>query len=286
MFIGSCVTPPCLSMVWECAETQTLFEFLKCLKKIHSINRKSSSMNKRILENAKNEMAVSFNRRIQMGKAVAYALDYLHSLKPPVLHTDLSSHTILVDRDLGVKVVDFGLQKIKAYNAVKTRKSCVAWTAPEVFKGFPYSTSSDVYSFGIVLWELVTKRVPWCGQDPVAISHSVLDGIRPNIPQFCPKDLSDLIKFCWSDLASSRPMFYNIAASLEKMKISVKGTNGTNGSHASGEIDFDFDGDFYCIDEDSSSSTRSRLEERDLIEEENIHELDSPQVSNSSDSPP
>jgi serine/threonine protein kinase len=59
-----------------------------------------------------------------------------------------------VDKNLNVKIGDFGLSRIKANNATMTRCGTVAWTAPEILKGIDYTEKSDVYSFGIVLWEM------------------------------------------------------------------------------------------------------------------------------------
>jgi len=203
-----------------------------------------------------------------MAKAIAYAIDYLHCLKPPLIHRDLSSHSILVDRDLNVKVIDFGIAKIKEYNAVKARSSCVAWTAPEIFKGAPYSIVTDVYSFGIVLWELATKKAPHEGLDPVAISQGVIDNFRPPFPQNCPIDLVDLSRHCWDEDPQRRPTFEKITIRLEKLA-------------------FEEDDDFTISSQ--TSSTRSREDERDLLlgdeETDNLVAIQSSSSSSNQNSP-
>src|SRR5690348_7044191 len=103
-------------------------------------------------------------------------MNYLHTFATPIIHRDLKSHNLLVDKKFRVKVTDFGtfMQRVVIYlpsglakflEEDKTSTFCgtLPWTAPEVFANSGYSEKCDVYSFGIVLWELATRKEPYVG---------------------------------------------------------------------------------------------------------------------------
>ena len=86
----------------------------------------------------------------------ARGMEFLHSASPPILHRDFKSLNLLVDRKWNLKVADFGLTALKGVE--DRRLGSIFWTAPEVLRGEPYNEASDVYSYGIVLWEILTRR--------------------------------------------------------------------------------------------------------------------------------
>lgn len=98
-----------------------------------------------------------------MALDVAKGMQYLHTRIPPIVHLDLKSPNLLVDRDWRVCVCDFGLSRLK-YNAYLSNRMNVGtaeWTAPEVLRNEPSNEKADVYSFGVILYELMTGQEPW-----------------------------------------------------------------------------------------------------------------------------
>ncbi|KAL5988448.1 hypothetical protein ACLOJK_036212 [Asimina triloba] len=107
-------------------------------------------------------------RRLRMALDVAKGINYLHCLSPPIVHWDLKSPNLLVDKNWAVKVCDFGLSRFKANTFIPSKSvaGTPEWMAPEFLRGEPTNEKSDVYSFGVILWELVTMQQPWNGLSP------------------------------------------------------------------------------------------------------------------------
>jgi len=146
-------------------------------------------------------------------------LNYLHHLNPPVIHRDLKSHNLLVDSDWTVKVCDFGLARTGAENTM-TACGTPCWTAPEVLRRQRYTLKADIYSLGIVFWEIVTREDPYKGMDPFQVVLAVgTRGLRPPIPPTCDSELSHLIKELWQEDPKARPNVDIILKRLQKMQI-------------------------------------------------------------------
>jgi serine/threonine protein kinase len=81
-----------------------------------------------------------------------------------------------------------------------------------VIRGEKYSEKADVYSFGIIMWQVVTRREPFAGRNFMGVSLDVLEGKRPQVPSECDKPLKKLMKRCWHATASKRPSMDDVAA--------------------------------------------------------------------------
>jgi len=95
-----------------------------------------------------------------MALQAAKGMLYLHSLRPPVLHRDLKSPNLLVQSDFSIKIADFGLSRFRVEYTM-TFCGSPKWTAPEVLNGQNYDTAADIWSYGVVLWELLSRKVPY-----------------------------------------------------------------------------------------------------------------------------
>ncbi|XP_031392603.1 serine/threonine-protein kinase CTR1 [Punica granatum] len=159
-------------------------------------------------------------RRLRMALDVAKGLNYLHNLSPPIVHWDLKSPNLLVDRNWTVKVGDFGLSRFKANTFISSKSvaGTPEWMAPEFLRGEPSDEKSDVYSFGVILWELVTLQQPWSGLSPAQVVGAVaFQNRRLVIPQNTSPLLSSIMESCWADDPTQRPSFASIVESLKKL---------------------------------------------------------------------
>jgi len=150
----------------------------------------------------------------------AAGIDYLHH-HCNLIHRDLKSMNLLINTHkahLDVKVCDFALSRvINKKEQMTGNVGTVSWTAPEVLEARKkYNEKADVYSFGMILWELVSREIPFKDVVPMAVILEVIKGKRPIIPKECPADLKRLITACWSPKPKQRPSMSNIMQMLRK----------------------------------------------------------------------
>jgi len=149
---------------------------------------------------------------------VVKGMSYLHGCTPPLIHRDLKPHNLLVDDNWRVKVCDFGLSKFVENKHEMTACGTPAYAAPEVLRNSDYSTSADVYSFGIVLWELLTRDHLYPNMPPFQIIFNVgTQKARPPLPTTLPPHLLCLIQECWDEEPTARPSFLEITDRLMEM---------------------------------------------------------------------
>ncbi|XP_075997207.1 mitogen-activated protein kinase kinase kinase 10 [Genypterus blacodes] len=155
---------------------------------------------------------------------IATGMDYLHNKAfVPIIHRDLKSSNILIlepsewddGRERTLKITDFGLAREWHQTTKMSAAGTYAWMAPEVIKVSLFSKSSDVWSFGVLLWELLTGEVPYREIDALAVAYGVaMNKLTLPVPSTCPEPFAQLLGECWSPNPRSRPSFTSILRRL------------------------------------------------------------------------
>ncbi|KAL7741115.1 hypothetical protein ACLKA6_018146 [Drosophila palustris] len=173
-------------------------------------------------------MTVTTTDLVSWAFQVARGMDYLSSKK--VLHGDLAARNILLCEDNVVKICDFGLARSMYrgdnYKKSESGKLPIKWLALESLSDHVFSTYSDVWSFGIVLWELFSlSKVPYPGIDPnQELFNKLNDGYRMEKPPYANQELYEIMLECWRKSPESRPLF-NV---LEKRFANMLGEDTAN----------------------------------------------------------
>ncbi|CAN6163372.1 unnamed protein product [Urochloa humidicola] len=199
-FIAACKKPPVYCIITEYMSQGTLRMYL----------------------NKKDPYSLSAETILKLALDISRGMEYLHG--QGVIHRDLKSQNLLLNDEMRVKVADFGTSCLETKcQATKGNKGTYRWMAPEMTKEKPYTRKVDVYSFGIVLWELTTCLLPFQGMTPVQAAYAASEkNLRPPLSTSCPPVLNNLIKKCWSANPARRPEFSYIVSVLEKYDHCVK----------------------------------------------------------------
>ncbi|KAJ8276364.1 hypothetical protein COCON_G00081160 [Conger conger] len=162
---------------------------------------------------------------------IARGMLYLHSEAiVPVIHRDLKSNNILLAQPIEdermegktLKITDFGLARVWHKTTKMSTAGTYAWMAPEVIKSSTFSKGSDVWSYGVLLWELLTGEVPYRGIDGLAVAYGVaVNKLTLPIPSTCPEPFALLMAECWDQEPHHRPSFSAILAQLTALEEQV-----------------------------------------------------------------
>ena len=171
----------------------------------------------------KSEKPLPWLRRVQMALDGAKGCHFLHTHEPCIVHRDLKSPNLLVDKHWTLKVGDFGLARTKSHFYVSMGAGGVGtpeWTAPEVLKDEPFNEKADVYSFGVILWELCTRKRPFRGLTQMQVVVAVgFNGER--LPPVSKPDvdpiLNELMVSCMAEKWEDRPAFGHIVVTLKNI---------------------------------------------------------------------
>ncbi|KDP31798.1 hypothetical protein JCGZ_12259 [Jatropha curcas] len=160
---------------------------------------------------------------ISLALDISRAMEYLHD--NGIIHRDLKpSNLLLTEEKKRIKVADFGLAREEITNEMTCEAGTYRWMAPELFSKASlrvgmkkhYDHKVDVYSFAIVLWELLTNKAPFKGRDHITVAYAaVAHKERPSLENI-PEELVPLLQSCWSEDPSLRPEFMEITNYLKK----------------------------------------------------------------------
>ncbi|XP_062007776.1 serine/threonine-protein kinase EDR1-like isoform X6 [Rosa rugosa] len=176
LFLGACTKPPRLSMVTEYMEMGSLYYL------IHISGQKKK---------------LSWRRKLKMLRDICRGLMCIHRMK--IVHRDLKSANCLVNKHWAVKICDFGLSRMMTEANMKDSSSAGTpeWMAPELIRNEPFTEKCDIFSFGVIMWELCTLNRPWEGVPPERVVYAVAnEGSRLDIPD---NPLGRLISDCWTE---------------------------------------------------------------------------------------
>jgi len=169
---------------------------------------------------------VSLLRKLLMAKDTALGMNWLHCSDPPIIHRDLKPSNLLVDSSWNVKVCDFGLSAVK--RTEKLTDNGVApgtplWMAPEVLQGRELDEKSDIYSFGIVLWEMLTGQEPYLEHDSYNTFVRAVCGKheRPEIPEDYHESIKNLLRASWHPDPEKRPPFSDLINMIDEAMVDV-----------------------------------------------------------------
>ncbi|XP_054156172.1 tyrosine kinase receptor Cad96Ca-like [Oppia nitens] len=154
---------------------------------------------------------------------VAKAMEYLSS--KGIIHRDLAARNVLVGTNNTVKVADFGFARDIIANHVYERKSegrlPIRWMAIESLIDSIFTTKSDVWSFGVLMWEIVTLGgTPYPGLGAPDVIKYVRDGQRLPKPEHCKREMYNIMYYCWDGDADKRPAFDQLVDYLDKLLVS------------------------------------------------------------------
>ncbi|KAH6799880.1 ACT-like protein tyrosine kinase family protein [Perilla frutescens var. hirtella] len=191
-FIGSCTRPPLLCIVTEFMSGGSVYDALH-----------------------KEKGALKLPAILKVAIDVTRGMSYLHQNN--IIHRDLKAANLLMDENDVVKIADFGVARVLVHSGVMTAETgTYRWMAPEVIEHKPYNHKADVFSFGIMLWELLTGKVPYAHLTPLQAAVGVVQkGLRPTIPRHTHPSVVELLERCWQQEPSLRPEFSEITEILQ-----------------------------------------------------------------------
>ncbi|GJQ11276.1 hypothetical protein GpartN1_g3067.t1 [Galdieria partita] len=228
LFLGATTCPPNLSIVTELMTLGSLYKVLHGSTKVHRYDDENNDYASGSSSSQSRNLPLSWRQRVFMCIDAARGLNYLHQHHPPIVHRDLKSLNLLVSENLTVKVSDFGLSRVRNRTFLTSRHcgGTPEWTAPEVLRSEQHNEKADVYSFGVIMWEMITRKVPFEGMTSMQIIAAV--GFRkqklppPVIPNPLPPSLSgmdnyvEVMESCFSE-PDKRPSMSHILSELCKI---------------------------------------------------------------------
>ncbi|XP_020884091.1 serine/threonine-protein kinase B-raf [Arabidopsis lyrata subsp. lyrata] len=194
LFLGACTKPPQLSMITEYMNRGSLYDILRTRKK-----------------------GLSWERKLKILSDICRGLMGIHQMG--IVHRDLKSANCLLNKGI-VKICDFGLSRMKNGTTVEDTEAAGTpeWMAPELIRNEPVTEKCDIFSFGVIMWELCTLSQPWKGVPKEKVIHIVAnEGARLTLPE---GPLRQLIADCWLE-PEQRPSCKEIMHRLKTCKFPI-----------------------------------------------------------------
>jgi len=165
---------------------------------------------------------ISWTEKFLLALDVAQGMEYLHSCVPPLIHRDLKSPNVLMQKQADrtvAKVADFGLSRALEFAPQISGKVVdnPIWLPPEILEKKSYDEKVDVYAFGVIMWEIATGK-DFFGEISfmAELEKMIIRGDRPPIPPETPEVFQALIVDCWDNSPNRRPPFTKVVARIEK----------------------------------------------------------------------
>jgi predicted Ser/Thr protein kinase len=180
----------------------------------------------------KNKMAFSREQLHSISLGSAAGVRHLHA--EGVIHRDLAARNILIDDTMTPKIADFGMSRQVAADSDEDNTTMqsigpVKWQAPEQMTRRAYSRASDVFAFGVVLYEIFTASPPWAGLAPLEVATKVMGGQTLEMPASVDKRISAIAMQCWQREPNDRPEMKDVHASLSTAFAGIVKSGGETG---------------------------------------------------------
>ncbi|KAM6902973.1 LOW QUALITY PROTEIN: muscle, skeletal receptor tyrosine-protein kinase [Xenentodon cancila] len=233
--LGVCAVGKPMCLMFEYMAHGDLNEFLRRrspTELAHTLSRASTS-GCSFSSNLEAE-PLSCVEQLSVSKEIAAGMAYLSERK--FVHRDLATRNCLVGEEMVVKIADFGLSRniysADYYKANENDAIPIRWMPPESIFYNRYTTESDVWAYGVVLWEIFSHGMqPYYGMGHEEVIYYVRDGHILGCPEHCPLELYNLMRLCWSTHPSDRPSFSSIHRILERMHQNKLNANTDTEAH-------------------------------------------------------
>ncbi|XP_049324431.1 muscle, skeletal receptor tyrosine-protein kinase isoform X3 [Astyanax mexicanus] len=218
--LGVCAVGKPMCLMFEYMAHGDLNEFLRRRSPAQQRSLSQGSLTDQSFASESDPTPLSCLEKLSMSKQVAAGMAYLSERK--FVHRDLATRNCLVGEDLVVKIADFGLSRniyaADYYKASENDAIPIRWMPPESIFYNRYTSESDVWAYGVVLWEIFSHGMqPYYGMAHEEVIYYVRDGHVLACPENCPLELYNLMRLCWSRHPNDRPSFASIHRILDRM---------------------------------------------------------------------
>ncbi|MBN3297786.1 MUSK kinase, partial [Amia calva] len=218
--LGVCAVGKPMCLLFEYMAHGDLNEYLRRRWPSQQRSLSHTSLSTRSFSSDSESGSLSSLDQLSISKQVAAGMAYLSERK--FVHRDLATRNCLVGENMVVKIADFGLSRniysADYYKANENDAIPIRWMPPESIFYNRYTTESDVWAYGVVLWEIFSNGMqPYYGMAHEEVIYYVRDGNILCCPENCPLELYNLMRLCWSNHPTDRPSFASIHRILERM---------------------------------------------------------------------